>query len=297
MNQPQELLNKSKKSPVVAFHRFVLGHRRFKTDLFCFYEGKDTHYYYPRIKSFFGENHHPIVCGNKKSVIKTYEFIKAKYPNYKTAFFVDSDFDDKVHQKDIYNTPCYSIENLYCTKNVLEQILKNEFLLKETDSTFREIIDIFNFNKKQHNKATSLFNIWYASIKNKAKLNQTSINVSLDDKFPKEFITIKIGEIKSNYDLAKIKSKFPKSIDITEKDIKKTQQGFYTIPPELKHRGKYELEFFIALLKYLIDDCNNHQTIIKKRTKFNIDKSQVLSQLSQYSETPDCLIQYINNYA
>ncbi len=295
--KPEDLLKKSRNSSVVAFHRFVLLHREYKTDLFCFYEGKDSHYYFPRINANFGENHHPIICGNKKSVIHTYESINNKYPDFKTAFFIDKDFDEEIYENDIYNTPCYSIENLYCTQTVLKRILKNEFMLKETDSEFTEIIDLFNENQKEHHRATSLFNVWYSTAKEKARLNNLQLNISLNDKFPKDFVTIKIGEIKSDYNLTKIKEKFPDAIEINENEIKESMKDFYTIPPTKKHRGKYEIEFLIIFLKYLIEDCNKNKNILKKKTTFNIDKSLILTQLSQYSETPECLIEYIKNCA
>jgi hypothetical protein len=295
--KPEDLLKKSRNSSVVAFHKFILLHRKYKSDLFCFYEGKDSHYYFPKINNVFGENHHPIICGNKKTVIHTYESIKNKYSHFKTAFFIDSDFDEKIYEPEIYNTPSYSIENLYCTELVLKRILKNEFMLKETDSEFEKIIDLFNTNQKEQHKATSLFNVWYATAKMKAKANGIIPNISLNDKFPKDFAVIKIGEISSNYDLEKIKEKFPQAIDVSESEIKETLKSFYSVQPVKKHRGKYEIEFFVAFLKYLIEDCNKNNVVLKNKTKFRIDNSIVLSQLSQYSETPECLIEYIKNCA
>jgi hypothetical protein len=294
---PQDLIEKSRNSSVVAFHKFVLLHRRYHTDLFCFYEGKDSHYYFPRINNYFGENHHPIICGNKKSVISTFQSIDKKYPNFKTAFFVDKDFDENIHEDKVYNTPCYSIENLYCSEKVLKRILKNEFMLKETDSEFDKIIEIFTENQKEHHNATSLFNVWYATAKEKAKSEKTIVNVSLNEKFPKDFAIIKIGEFKSDYDLKLIKEKFPDSIDVSEEEIQQSLKSFYNIPPEKKHRGKYEIEFFLKFLKYLIEDCNKNKKILKTKTKFNVEASLILTQLSQYSETPDCLKEYIKNCA
>ncbi|WP_299670137.1 DUF4435 domain-containing protein [uncultured Polaribacter sp.] len=294
---PQDLIEKSRNSPVVSFHKFVLFHRRYRTDLFCFYEGKDSQYYFPRINDYFGENHHPIICGNKKSVVSTFQTIEKKYPNFKTAFFIDKDFDENIHEDKIYNTPCYSIENLYCSEKVLKRVLKNEFMLKETDSEFEKIIDLFTKNQKEHHNVTSLFNIWYATAKGKAKLEKTIVNVSLNEKFPKDFATIKIGEFKSNYDLKLIKEKFPDAIDVNEKEIEQSLENFYTIPPEKKHRGKYEIEFFLKFLKYLIEDCNKNKKILKIKTKFKVEASLILTQLSQYSETPECLKKYIKNCA
>jgi len=40
---------------------------------------------------------------------------------------------------------------------------------------------------------------------------------------------------------------------------------------------------------YVIEDANKHNNILKKKTKFRFDPALILSQLSQYAETPDCL--------
>ncbi|QXP54140.1 DUF4435 domain-containing protein [Cellulophaga sp. HaHa_2_1] len=295
---PKELLKRSQNSPTVAFHKFVLLHRKNKSDLFCFYEGKDAQYYYPRIKDRYGDKHHPIICGNKKSVVKVFEKVQSKYKTIKTAFFIDSDYDNKIYEDKIYNTPCYSIENLYCSESVLARILKNEFLLSEIDNEYKTIIELFNKNQKDYHNATKLFNMWYATAKNKAKAKNTITNVSLNDKFPKDFVSLKIGTITSNYELKNIKEKYPDALEVSEEEIKEYELNVDNKKPFHQiFRGKYEIEFILTFLKFLIEDANKHKNILKNKTTLNIEKAQILSQLSQYSETPKCLIEYIKNCA
>lgn len=290
---PKELLERSRNSSTVAFHKFVLLHREFSTELFCFYEGKDTQYYFPKIDQIYNKNHHPIVCGNKKSVIETYQKIIPKYNNLKTAFFIDRDFDDEIEQEKLYCTPCYSIENLYCSEKVLSRILKNEFMLHEIDAEYKSIMNIFKQNQDDFHNSIKLFNAWYATAKEKAKKNNTIVNVSLNDKFPKDFAIIKIGNITSNYTLNDILEKYPESIQISEDELNEKLNYFNENCNTYVFRGKYEIEFFHLFLKYLIEDANVKNIILKKKVKFSIDNSQILSQLSQYSETPECLIQYL----
>lgn len=290
---PIELLEQSRNSSAVAFHKFVLLHREFGTDLFCFYEGKDTHYYFPKINQIYKDNHHPIICGNKKSVIETYEKVIPKYNNLKTAFFIDRDFDEKVENEKLYCTPCYSIENLYCSESVLSKILKNEFMLHEIDDEYKLIINLFKQNQDEFHRSVKLFNAWYATAKEKAKKNNTIVNVSLNEKFPKDFAIIKIGNITSNYTLNDIINKYPDSIQVTEEELNDKLKFFDENCNSCSFRGKYEIEFFSLFLKYLIEDANIKNEILKKKTKFSVDGAQILSQLSQYSETPECLIDYI----
>lgn len=293
--QPKDLLIKAK-SPKVAFHKFVLLHREHHTDLFCFFEGTDSQYYFPRINNY-GENHHPIVCGNKKSVLESYEYIKSKYSNYKTIFFVDSDFDEDISKKDLYITCSYSIENFYCTENVLSRILKNEFFLKVTDSEYKTIMDSFHQRQKEFHQATSLFNLWYFTAKRKAKALNQSTNVNLDDKFPKEFISFSFDSITHNYTLEDLRKKFPDAIEITEEELNIQRESFYSKQPTQRFRGKYEIEFVLKYLNFLIQDANVSKNILKKKTKFKIDSALILSQLSQYAETTNELSEFLKNCA
>lgn len=293
--QPKDLLKKTYSSKV-AFHKFVLLHRKHKTDLFCFFEGADSQYYFPRI-NLHNENNHPIICGNKDSVLKSYDFIKSKYPSFKTLFFTDQDFDDIIIKKDLYTTFGYSIENYYCSEIVLSRILKNEFFLEVTDEKYTTIMDIFKKRQKEHFKATSLFNLWYYSAKKKAKIECTSVNAILGDKFIKDFICFSFDSITSNYTLTDIKKKFPDAIEISEDDLKSNLENFYSKEPLMRFRGKYQIEFIIKFLNYIIDDANTHKKILKKKTKFRIDPAIILSQISQYAETPNCLKEFLENCA
>lgn len=293
--KPEELLKQSQ-SPNVAFHKFVLLHRKHSKDLFCFFEGVDSQYYFPRINAF-EENHQPIVCGNKKSVIESLKLIKNKYPDYRTKFFVDADFDTNVENPDLYITSSYSIENFYCTKKVFANILKNEFQLSTADTEFETILSLFQDRQNEFHQSTALFNLWYFSVKKKSESLNCIPNVSLSDKFPKGFIAFSLSNIASSYDLPTIKAKFPTVIDITEEDLTSFKQDFDSQPPILRFRGKYQIEFLIKFLMLIIEDANKHNRILKRKTKFRIDPAIILSQLSQYAETPDCLKDFLKNCA
>ena len=110
-----------------------------KTKLFCFFEGKDAPYYSSRIKNYF-DDYINFKCNNKANVIKLYKKINNKKSDYLLAFFIDRDFDDSLENPDIYETPTYSIENLYCTilekeidrRNFRKKMLSFE-IIEETD--------------------------------------------------------------------------------------------------------------------------------------------------------------------
>lgn len=296
--KPEELLNKAKETPAVAYHTFVMLQKDNKNDLFCFFEGNDSGYYYPRLKEYFKGKHHPIKCGNKKGVLETYELVKRNYSNIKTSFFIDNDFDDRVNNCEIYETPCYSIENFYTSKEFVSDVLKNEFYLSEVEDTYKKSMDLFEANQKEYHSKSILFNSWYASMKEKANKISSSTCVSLNCAIPKEFVLIKIGSISGEYDLTAIQNKFPDSLLVTQKEVEDKIKWFKNQKMNKVFRGKYELEFIYAFFQFLIDDANdlNKRQVFKKRTRFRIDKTLMLSHLSQYAETPECLLKYILNF-
>ena len=294
----EDLKKKANNSSAVAFHKFILLRKSHIEDLFCFYEGMDNGYYYPRIKEIYNGTHHPISCGNKKSVLYMHKSIKAKYPDTKCSFFVDNDFDERIENDDIYETPCYSIENFYTSTSFISDILKNEFGLSEIDSEFKMALNIFETNQEIFHYESLLFNGWYASLKEKASKNGCSTNVSLNCSIPKEFLVLEIDNIIGKYTYSDFKNKFPDALSVSKKEVENKIEELQSKELRLTLRGKYELEFVYTFLKYLIDDANDikKRKVIKKKTKFRVDKAQMLSQLSQYAETPDCLVDYLKKF-
>lgn len=287
-----------------AYHKFQLLVRKNPTALFCFYEGKDAPYYYEKVKNY-SKNNKPIKCGGKQKVIDIYCSLKKvkEYDKYKTAYFVDRDFDFSIKEKypDIYETPCYSIENLYTSEEVLKNILENEFDLTEIDEEFTLIINIFKQRQKEFHEAVLLFNAWYACLKeivNEGKIE--SANVSLNDKFPRGFISVSLKKVSCYYDLDKINFTFPNAIKHEKEKLNKKIDFFKKSNKQKTFRGKYEIEFFANFLEFLVSDAiqnKKNRKYIKNGTSFRLDKSQILTLLSSYAETPECLIDYLKNFS
>lgn len=294
--RPEDLLKLTENTATVAFHKFVLLCKGKESDLYCFFEGRDAQYYSPRIKSITKKNYHPISCGNKKSVVDVHNWVSSHndYKKYSKTFFVDSDFDNSLNLDGIYETPCYSVENFYVNTKCLSEILKNEFGLTEIDVEYKSIINLFEKELEDFSKATLLFNAWYAGLKSKKqKEGLKSTCVSLSDKLPNDFVCIKIGAITSNYDLQKIMDKFPDAIKVDQEIINAEYSRLNCAEIHQKLRGKYQFSFFYEFLRFLIDDANSKKSILKKKTKFNIDKANMYGQLSQYALTTECLTNYL----
>lgn len=293
----EDLIQEEKNSDAVAFLRFALLTSKGIDSYFCFVEGYDSPYYEPKISGLTSFQVYPIVCGNKKNVLRVCELIKNihLYNNYKKGFFVDKDYDidnDKYSNKGIYVTPCYSVENLYANFSVLTRILRCEFNLTEVDSSFTKLKELYEYEFSAFINATKLFNSWYACIKSLPTENK----INLDNSFPETFATIEITRINSNYTYEDIKIKYPDASEIENSELNR-METLLCENYEMNCRGKYTLEFFYKFLKHLIDDANNtsSRNYFRKKTKFSLSKAIMISQISQYSLFPNCLRDYIIN--
>ncbi len=295
-----ELRQARENSAHVAYMTFTKHIREDKLGLFCFFEGKDSPYYIARIKSVFQGSYYPIDCKGKGYVLKVFELIQNHkiYNKYKTCFFTDRDFDPPVNHPNIYETHCYSIENLYVSVASFGEILKSEWGFLETDDDFKKCIELYKKLQEEFHKAVLLFNAWYAClIEKKHELKQIT-NVSLDDKMPRGFIKIDLDGITSHYDWTKIKTTFPDALKITKKVVAAKEKAFRKMDQRLVFRGKFEFHFMLKILESLIMDSKKpkkDRVFISKPIKYSITHSQAISQFSQYAETPPELIDYIKN--
>ena len=86
---------------VVAFSRYCQEKKKYRDYLFCFFEGEDAKYYFPRIEKYSGYEYTKIIhynCGGKKGVLKALNLVEKNRDEIYTAkaFFVDSDYDEIV---------------------------------------------------------------------------------------------------------------------------------------------------------------------------------------------------------
>jgi len=298
-----EELRQSRNKPQVAFTEFANATRKNPEHLFCFFEGKDNAYYVSRIKRFT-ENYYPVKCGGKQSVLDVYALItgKKEYRKYKFGFFIDRDFNTSIGAKTppIYETPCYSIENLYVSISVFKEILTNEFHLSEvSDSNFKKLVDLYEQRQKEFHNSVLLFNSWYACLIEKRENENRQTGVTLDDKLPNNFIDTSLNEVKSSYDFQKIKETFPNAIEVDYAEIEKKMKLFQGEEMHKVFRGKYELEFLIKMIREILKDSRTEKKVVSSKIDFsfgdgsNLGQQQTLNIFEAYAETPKNLLDYL----
>lgn len=269
--------------------------------IYCFFEGEDDYkYYISRIEAYVEEKE--IIhfnCDGKDNVLTLHGMIKsgtADSHDNKLLFFIDRDFDkQKTDCKEIYTTPSYAIENFYITNTAFSKFLNGELKigkssLKDEDKLdFEKALNYFKDQRMDFITDTIMLNVWFSLQRNK------SINIPKENK-------PKLSQLKNAYDK---KINFP--VDIEE--LKNLTLNYLEVTPieiqsEKKRlmenavynfRGKYFEEFLYKVLTIIITDSNKPKEIFSKKRRVNltIGKNNLISNLSQYADTPQCLKRYL----
>jgi len=308
-------LTKAKEKGKTAFLKFTRIHKSKSHCLFCFFEGEDAKYYGFRIKeSLPWLDWEGINCGGKPIVIKqVYDVLKQhenpSYQQAKKAFFVDRDFDEPLSEelrKDIYETPCYSIENFYTTENCFKGILKYEFEINEFVEAdkllFQKSVDYFVNTQQAFHQSIREFNAWFKVIRKSGKeLKKAGKFDSID-----KLVKVEVDKVEQRYNIDQLYSltKLTRERDqagapLDEAALEQARKSFSEPFYRCQFRGKQELGFFVEFLKKLKEDlCQSPPQYFPEERKisFQIPTSNALSTLSQYADTPECLRTYLRKF-
>jgi hypothetical protein len=299
---PDALRKAREENANIAYQTFIKHIDENKDGLFCFFEGKDAPYYGLRIKIFAKRSSYfSLPCKGKKMVLKVHELISRHqvYDKYIKAFFIDRDFDSKLAASDpnIYETPTYSIENLYVTKNCVSEIFKHEFGLSEVDDDYKKALAIYNERLREFCQAMCLFNAWYATLKDRKNNENVETGVSLDAKPPKGYIYLSLDQVKCGYDIERIQGDFKGATTFDQVALTKKLEEFQNADMVNLFRGKYLMYFLISFLNLLITDSNTEKKYINRKLSYNTDANIAMSAFSQYAETPETLEEFLKRYA
>lgn len=144
----------SKKSPSVL--RLTLLKIKRTNELVFIFEGKDDYSYYEHALRHcdFSKKYEHINGEGKEQLTTLWRQLLENKNDSKlldnTYFFVDQDYDDfSYHGKNIYNLPCYSIENMLLDDSAIDSVLKDEFNLDAEREDLRlHLIESFRTSYK-----------------------------------------------------------------------------------------------------------------------------------------------------
>lgn len=268
-----------------------------KTDLFCFFEGKDDYTFYcPKITAFFSYNINTFYCHSKANVITLYKMIKEQTsinPTNILLFFIDKDYDKNIDiPPDIFITPSYSIENQFLTNTAIERILKGVLGLSDCDDIdkqdYKTAYEYIINQRDALIKQLILPNAWYFLQIQKIQ-NQTNEPL--------------LSKLKTFNDIIKIKSlkEFEDNVEnfipINQIEINEALE-YLNSNPVLYLRGKYLIQGITNDFKYLFENSSQKDSTnrkLKKRRKkiFELNINNFVSNFAQYSDTPLTLRNYL----
>lgn len=295
-----EEMRKARNTYQSVYMQFTQSGKYYNTRAFCFYEGEDGKYYDPRLFNKFGNNFLTFTVGNKKEVLKLLKKIRDSklHQNVCTMFFIDRDYDKSIEgmDKDLYETPCYSIENLYVKKDCLIKILRSEFGISEIDSDYNKCLLDFDKRMDEFNQLILKFNA--LALLRRRKSNSNS--------------NFKFGSVKTTH-IANVKLEFVSkaeryeetidsiinNLNVDEEEIEKAEnelskKGNYI----MNFRGKNQLDFFSTFIILLKDANNKGSGYFSKyhnNVHINITGNR-LSELSQYATTPKSLEEFMDKH-
>lgn len=290
---------------VVAFSRYCQEKKKYQDYLFCFFEGEDAKYYFPRIEKYSGYEYNRIIqynCGGKKGVLKALSLVEKNIDEslVAKAFFIDSDYDTtKYSNPFLYQTSCYSIENFYTSKEAFSKILNREFGINTMERDYLKCCSDYTKRQREFHDETIYINSWLSCQRLEEEYSEDHKIVLSDFKISKLFSEITIDNIipKGKITREKIEELFPNSINIEEGEIERKINYFKNGDMGSLFRGKFEIEF----LKKIIDSLKLKNKaggyFSKKYTSVHIDPNiNTLSTLEDYADTPQSLIDFLEQY-
>ena len=308
-----EAMNKGIENHNVKLLEFTRIHANKPNCLICFFEGEDARYYGLRINCLTGIEWEGIDCKGKKPVLELFILLEThlelKYRRAKTAFFVDRDFDSPLppdKRTKIYETPCHSIENLYSSLACFEQILKHGFKIHEFVEAdkliFRKCISLFTQTQKKFHDTMAPLNAWIMLMREMERDSSIHKKGSLNNIKFENLVKIDVDNVTKQYTIDGINTTFPERDDILEIEVTTKVNSFCTIDCGKTFRGKYEVEFLSKFLTKLKDDlCASSPKYFDKKRKIHFflpkTSSDILSQFSQYADTPQCLRDYLKSFS
>ena len=276
-----------------------------RSKLFVFTEAEDDcRYYIERIKEYtnFKDDEYIVKfpCSGKKAVLDTMKKIQEDKKNkvIKKCFFIDMDFDERqVENEELYETPCYAIENFYISNKVFGKILCHEFMMNTDDDDYKKCMKDYSIRKSEFHKETLLFNAWCACGKEACGKEQ-KYDLCLSGFSIKKFfkhITLETIETTNEINLETIKEKFPKiNLEINDEKLNKKSK-LLKKNPEYYFRGKFELEFLKSILNFLANK-NTSDLYLKNQISKNKNIQDILSRYSKHADTPRCLVDFLEKY-
>lgn len=278
--------------------------------LVCIFEGEDEKYYSGRLNALLNaESWECINTGGRVPALELFETIRNHflYSTYKYLCFIDKDYDDTFINPEptkIYSTPGYAVENFYFSLTCLKKVLSAEFNIKpanELKHLHDRYTTFFNKTQKDFIDAILSFNTWAKTNYIMSSNGETPLKMSIKSIKTNDLISITLEDAKPNYDLEDISSVFShlKNSDLCSKALQESISKLSEQDPALSIRGKNCADFMRLYLLEIKSNINILEFDKEKKPtiRINLSKENFLSEISQYADTPPCLVQFLAQHS
>lgn len=297
-----DITRKARQKGVVAFAKFCQDKRGHEDYLFCFFEGEDSKYYGSRIELYAEYPSTKVInynCGGRKEVERVYLLISQRheYHDINKMFFIDSDYiTSEQSSPDIYQTPCYSIENFYSSAECFGRIINREFGINSIDPDFSKCVTDYCNRQMEFHAYTEFLNVWLCCQREEEEIQRQKSVVLNDFKVGKLFSEISITkiEIKQAIDKELLKTIFLDAYEIDNAKIDIVSKAWASKKAQQIYRGKFEMEFLRKILESIVTANKAHTYFSEAYSCVHLNPgSNMLSSLSVYADTPACLISFL----
>ncbi|MBO7513851.1 MAG: DUF4435 domain-containing protein [Fibrobacter sp.] len=254
----------------------------------CLYEGKDDIFYSHFFSEPIKKKHHSIVCNGKTNVLNVLILLKRnkRLSQYKIVSFVDHDYDGKPSKRrdSMYMTPCYAIENFYCSEEAFERFAQAELDIQKCIN----LDELQYLKEKYYNtfinnlKKISELNSWAYYQRKKGK-NYTTASLS----------NINLNKVLSTEDIWKyLKELFPESIELSDADKQRLARNSMHNNPVNMYRGKWVFELYKQQIGLIIENAKNLLKDKKIKAKPEIIGASI-SSLANYVPLDETLKEFL----
>lgn len=291
------------KAPV-KYKEFTTLYKEFGSEpIYFLFEGEDSKYYGIRIETIVEPSITPhfLNCGGKEEVLRFYKILKfhEEYKDVRFAYFIDRDFDQSIEADEIYETPCYSIENFYTSLEAFQRILEREFNLSRRDLDFKKCSELYQTRQKEFHNKTRLLNAWVACQRDYSKVALEYKRANIKDLKIEDLVLVDLDSVISNYTIDILNARCPQAFHPPEEVINQKLAEFESFETQKHFRGKFEIFFLFKFVTKLAQAANNADTRYfskKIKVSLNIQTKTIISNFSHHADTPDCLKRYLKSF-
>ncbi len=283
-------------------HEFRANHSGSESRVHAFVEGYEDRLFYQRSLEAFAGNRklYFYTCHGKQKVYAAFADVTSHVGNYRhTVFFVDKDLEDILperyaHDKRIYTTDWYSIENYITSSQLLTYVLSNFCTQKKCNIPLEPVLKRFERSLEQFYFHILPIMAWVVALRRKG-MRPLLDSVELKKLF--EFdddlnVRPKRGRMGVLSAMTKIADG-----SVSQRELRTISHELRRLSPKSYVRGKFETWFFVEFAKkaivHLKEAAKQHGGNLD--IPVNLERGNVIALLSPVVPLPPSIDRFLRD--